>query len=84
MGVPPVASQERYDPACLCGIAANSSPSPVQRVKDLALPKLGLRSQLRLASNPWPGSSIRCGAAKIEKKIRKVMKILIKSDNMDT
>ena len=27
-------------------------------VKDLALPQLWLRSQLRLGSDPWPGNSI--------------------------
>ena len=43
-------------------------PSLAQWVKDLVLPQLWLRSQLQLGSDPWPGSSISCGAAKNENK----------------
>ena len=32
-------------------------PSPAQWVKDLALPQLWLRVQLRFRSDPWPGNS---------------------------
>lgn len=47
-----------------CGDRFDPRPSKV----DLALPQLLLSSRLQLGSDPWPGSSIRRGAAKDEKK----------------
>ena len=41
-----------------------------QWVKTLAEPKLWCGSQLRLASDPWPGKSICHGAAKKEKRTK--------------
>ena len=40
---------------CLCG-GEGSILSPVQQVKDLALPQLWCRSQIRLRFDPWPGN----------------------------
>ena len=42
-------------PADLCDIAS-STPGPVQWVKDLALPQLRCKSQMRLRFSPWPGN----------------------------
>ena len=50
------------------GTDTGSILDPAQRVKDPALPQLWLRLQLRLRSDPWPGNSICCGAAKNGKK----------------
>ena len=42
---------------CLClPSGAGSIPGPMQQVKDLALPWLQHRWQLRLGFNPWPGN----------------------------
>jgi len=41
-----------------------SSISAAQGVKDLALPQLQLRSQLRFGSDPWPRNSVCHGTAK--------------------
>ena len=45
-------------------------PSLASRLKDLAWPQLQHTSQLQLGSNPWPGNSICCRAAKKEKENR--------------
>ena len=50
------------------GTDTGSILDPAQRVKDPVLPQLWLRLQLRLRSDPWPGNSICCGAAKNGKK----------------
>ena len=55
-------------------------PGLAQWVKDLAL--LQLQSRLKLGSDPWPGRSICCGAAKNEKKKKKKKKKALK-DNKD-
>ena len=39
-------------------------PQPVTWFKDPELPQLQCGSQLHLGSDPWPGNSICCGAAK--------------------
>ena len=46
-------------------------PSLAQWVKDLALLQLWLSSRLWPGSDPWPRSSICCGAARGEKKKKK-------------
>ena len=46
-------------------------PGLAQWVKDLALPKLWSRSQLRLRPDPWPRNSVCRGVAKKEKKKKK-------------
>ena len=43
-------------------------PGPTQRVKDLTLLQLWLRSPLGLGSDPWPGTSICLRVAKNGKK----------------
>ena len=43
-------------------------PQPVNWVKDLALSKVWLGSQLKVRSDPWPRNSVCCGAIKKEKK----------------
>ncbi|XP_020922221.1 matrix-remodeling-associated protein 7 isoform X1 [Sus scrofa] len=55
-----VASWECWDTGAI--------PGPGQWVKDLMLPPLQLRLQLRLGYDPWPRNSICLGAAKKEKK----------------
>ena len=49
-------------------------PGPAQWVKDLALPQLWLGSQLRLNSDPWPGSSICRGVARNGSKTKQQQK----------
>ena len=51
-GVPTLAHWVK-DPACLCGIASSITRS-AQQIKDLALPQLWLRLQMRLRFYPWP------------------------------
>ena len=46
---------------------ADSIPGLAQWAKDLALPRLWLRSQLPLGSDPWPGNSI-CRRVATKKK----------------
>ena len=55
-----IASLEHWDRGLI--------PSLAQWVRDLALPHLWHKSQLRLRSDPWPRNSICCGAVKREKK----------------
>ena len=52
--------------------STGSIPSPAQWVKYLALSQWRLRLQLQLRSDPWPGNSIFGGAAKKEKRGKKV------------
>ena len=54
------ASLEFRDAGCILG--------PAQWVKDLVLPQLQCRLPLQLGSDPWPGNSMCCRAAKKEKK----------------
>ena len=43
-------------------------PSLVQWVKDLALPKLQLKLQLQIRSDPWPGLHVLRGGQKRKKQ----------------
>ena len=55
-GVPAVVQQYLW---CLWSTGSKvQCPAPTQWLKDLVLPKLWTRSQLRLGSDPWPGNSI--------------------------
>ena len=56
------ASLERWDAGLILG--------PKYWVKDPALLQLQLRSQLWVGSDPWPGNSICCGAAKRENNLK--------------
>ena len=57
-----VASLQPWGSSSILGLA--------QWVKDPELLQLQRMSQLQLRSDPWPGNSICCGAAKKEKKKR--------------
>ena len=46
------------------------NPQLAGGLKDLVLPQLWCRLQLQLASDPGPGNSMCCGAAKKEKRKR--------------
>ena len=58
-----VASWEHWEVGFISSLA--------QWVKDWALPQLCLRSRLWFGSDPWPWSSICCGATKHETKTQK-------------
>ena len=47
---------------------------PAQWLKDLVLQQVWLRSRLWVGSDPWPGNSTCCGAAKKGKKKKKERK----------